>query len=76
MNITIPDHVLAETKLSAGELILDFAVYLYDKKIVSIGQAKKIAGINLLAFQQEIAKRNIFIHYEIEDLEKDLENLK
>jgi predicted HTH domain antitoxin len=76
MTITIPDGALLAAKLSPNDLLIDFAVYLYEKKIVSIGQAKKIANIDLITFQKELAKKNICIHYEISDLEKDLENLK
>jgi hypothetical protein len=49
---------------------------MYQKKLLSIGQACKIAALDLISFQKELSKRNIYIHYEISDLEKDLKNLK
>lgn len=76
MNITIPDEAVEQAHLTPNELLIEFATYLYDRKILSIGQAKKIAGLDLISFQMELAKRNIFIHYNIDDLQKDLDNLK
>ena len=37
-----------------------------------MGQAKKLAGLTQISFQKEMAKRNVLIKYDIEDLEKDL----
>jgi predicted HTH domain antitoxin len=76
MIINIPDQALQAAEISSEELLVDFAVYLYEKKILSIGQARKIAALDLLAFQKELAKRDVYIHFEIEDLEKDLANLE
>jgi predicted HTH domain antitoxin len=75
MTITIPDTIFSGTKITQQDLLLDFATYLYEKKTFSIGQAKKMVGMDLITFQKELAKRNIFIHYELEDLEKELKNL-
>lgn len=62
MTITIPDRTLLAAKLSPNDLLIDFAAYLYEKKIVSIGQAKKIANVNLITFQKELAKKiSVFI---------------
>ena len=76
MVINIPDQALLSAKISSEELLLDFAVYLYEKQILSIGQARKIVDMDLISFQQELAKRDVFIHFEVEDLEKDLANLE
>ena len=76
MVINIPDQALLSAKISSEDLLLDFAVYLYEKQILSIGQARKIVDMDLISFQQELAKRDVFIHFEIQDLEKDLANLE
>ena len=75
MTFTIPDAVLAETKISSAELKIELAVYLYEKQRLSIGKARKVAGLNLIGFQKELAKRNIYLHISIQDLETDLKNL-
>jgi len=75
MTISIPDEVMAQTKLSASDLKIELAAYLYEKRRLSIGKARKIAGLGLIDFQQELAKRNIYLHLTIEDVDTDLRNL-
>ena len=75
MTLTIPDEVLTQTRISSAELRIELATYLYEKQRLSIGKARKIAGLNLIAFQKELAKRNIYLHLSIKDLETDLKNL-
>ncbi len=40
-----------------------------------MGQARHLTGLDQISFQKELAKRDIYIHYTAEDLEKDLQNL-
>ncbi len=71
-DLIISGNVLKELNISPAELLVDLAVYLYDKEQLSMGQAKKLAGLTQISFQKEMAKRNVLIKYDIEDLEKDL----
>lgn len=64
--------MLEELRISPKDLILDLAVYLYDKEKLSMGQAKKLAGLTQVGFQRELSKRGVLIKYDIEDFEKDL----
>lgn len=75
MALIISDETLAKAQLSEQELLVDIACYLYEKKRLSMGKARALAGLNLIDFQQELAKREIDIHYTQEDLNKDLDNL-
>lgn len=75
MALIITDEVLSKAQVSANELLVDLACYLYEKKKMSMGQAKILAGINQMEFQRALAERNIDIHYTEEDLQKDLQNL-
>lgn len=72
MLISIPDNLI---KGSQEELLLEIAIYLYTKKLLTIGQARKLAKLNLISFQQQLAKRKIPVHYTEAELEKDLKNL-
>ena len=76
MNLSIPDKTLEEAGISADDLIIEIAVYLYDTERLSFGQAKSLSGLNYLAFQKELSKRNVFVKYDISDIEKDLKNLR
>lgn len=58
------------------EMRIEIAAYLYEKQRMSIGKARRIAGLDLVQFQKELAKRNIYLQLGIEDLESEIRNLK
>ncbi len=76
MVLEIADQYIQNTFLSELNLKLEFAIYLYEKDILTLEQASKLAEISYLDFQKELGNRNISIHYDEEELEKDLETLK
>ncbi|HFC00610.1 MAG TPA: UPF0175 family protein, partial [Phaeodactylibacter sp.] len=67
-DLIIRGNILEELRISPSELMTDLAVYLYDKEKLSMGQAKKLAGLTQIEFQKEMSKRGVFIKYDIEDL--------
>jgi len=75
MALIITDDTLSKARLSADELLVDLACYMYDKKRLSMGQARHLAELDQIRFQMELAKCDIYIHYTEEDLKKDLQNL-
>ncbi|WP_416864592.1 MAG: UPF0175 family protein [Imperialibacter sp.] len=75
MALIISDETLSKAKTSADELLIDVACYLYDKKRMSMGQARHLTSLDQMSFQKELAKRDINIHYSEEDLNSDLKNL-
>ena len=70
MALIITDDTLAKAQMTADELLVDLACYLYDKKRMSMGQARHLAGLDQISFQKELAKRDIYIHYTEEDLKR------
>lgn len=74
-DLNIPAQVLRSAKISADDLLIEVAVYLYDSERLTIGQAKKLAQLDLISFQKELAKRDVYIKFDIEDLEEDLRTL-
>ena len=74
-DLVVPGNILQELRITPSELLIDLAVYLYDSGKLSIGQAKKLAGLTQISFQKELSKRNVLIKYDVEDLETDLKNL-
>ncbi|MFK7935511.1 MAG: UPF0175 family protein [Saprospiraceae bacterium] len=74
--VLISKKLLKELQLTPAELLIDLAVYLYDKEQLSIGRAKKLAGLTQIEFQKELAKKNVNIKYDVEDFQEDLETLK
>jgi predicted HTH domain antitoxin len=76
MDLIISEKTLKAAEISADELLIEIAVHLYDTERLSIGQAKNLVNMDHISFQQELAKRNIYIKYNENDLDTDLENLK
>lgn len=74
-DLIIPADILQKADINPEELLIDLAVYLYDKERLSIGQARRLAGLDLISFQHAMAKRDVFLHYDVEDLLADLKNL-
>ena len=79
MNITsdliVPKEFLQSAKMSAKDLAIEIAVYLYEKKRLTLGQAKRLADLDQISFQKELARRDVYIHLETEDVLRDIENL-
>lgn len=75
-DLVISGNVLEKVEMTPSQLLTELAVFLYEKERLSIGKARKLAGLDLIAFQKELAKRDVYIHYDIEDFHKDLENLR
>ena len=72
--IDIPDDVLASMKLPEKERLLkvELAIALYQRGILSMGKARKLAGMSKWEFIEELGKRKIERHYTIRELEEDI----
>lgn len=76
MEIVIPEDIITAMKLPRGEvereLRVDLAVILYQRGILPLGKAAKLAGMTKREFLEELAKRKIPRHYTEKELEEDL----
>ena len=72
--INIPDDVLASMKLPEKERFLnvELAIALYQRGILSMGKARKLAGMSKWEFIEELGKRKIERHYTIKELDEDI----
>ncbi|MEM1214094.1 MAG: UPF0175 family protein [Bacteroidota bacterium] len=75
MGLHISEKVLELAAIEPEELLLELAVYLYDQERMSLGQAKALAQLDRIQFQQALAERNVCIKYDEDDLEQDLKDL-
>lgn len=75
MLIEIQDEALRGVKLTEREARLDFAVGLFTERRVTLGRAAEIAGLAQLDFQRELNRREIPIHYDVDDLQADVATL-
>lgn len=76
MTITIPDSALAQANIKPDELLIELAVYLYEKKSLSWGKARKLAGLDEMSFRKELKKRGEYMHFGVEDLQKDHQSIE
>lgn len=76
MPIIIPDHLLHRSGHSEEEIRLEIAIFLFQKYLLTLGQASELAGLSQYAFQQQLGKRDLFIHYDKDDLHEDMKTLQ
>ena len=72
MVLEIPDSAVQEIPMSPAEILLEVSIWLYQRKRLSLGQARKMANLSVVAFQQELVKRDLHLNYDMEDLQNDL----
>jgi len=71
MLIEIPDSAL-EYPLDRNKIMLEIAIYLFEKDNLTLGKAAELVGIPKMQMQNEIGGRGINMHYDEEMLENDL----
>ncbi len=76
MSIVVPDEMLTTTRMTEAEMRQEIAVMLFQKEKLTLAQASRFAGINRIAFQHLLASRQIPVHYDVEDFEQDIKNLR
>ncbi|MCT7986344.1 UPF0175 family protein [Laspinema sp. A4] len=76
MSVIIHDDILTAAKMSESELKLEIAILLFKEKKLSTGKARQLAGMNLLEFRGELAKRGICVNYDVEYFQEYLKNLR
>ena len=76
MNLLIRDEVLKKAEITAEELLIEIAVHLYNTERLSLGEARSLVQLDIVSFQKELSKRNVFMKYDVEDLDTDLKNLE
>jgi predicted HTH domain antitoxin len=70
MEIVIPAEL--QRRLSPKDAALNLALGLFVSNEVTLGQAADTAGISQTQFLEELCKRKIPYHYDLDDLKNDL----
>ncbi len=75
-SISIPEDVLISIKIPEKDmekvLKRELATALYQRGVISLGKARKLAGMSKWEFIEELGKRKIERHYTERELEEDL----
>ena len=76
IHLEIPDHVAQAIRLPLEEqqqqLLVELAVALYARGILSFGKARELASLDKYEFGMLLGKRGIPRHYDAEDLQDDV----
>lgn len=72
ITINLPDSL----QFSEAELRTELAIALFQQERITLGSASQLAGLHQIEFQRLIARRDISVHYDVEDLEQDLNSLR
>ncbi|NET59469.1 MAG: UPF0175 family protein [Symploca sp. SIO2E6] len=76
MSVIISDEILAATRMTEAEMKQEIALMLFQKEKLTLAQASRLALMNSISFQHLLASRQIPVHYDIEDFEQDIKNLR
>jgi predicted HTH domain antitoxin len=76
MSVVIPDNILLATKMTEDELKLEIAIMLYQQEKISSGKVRAWTGLTVIEFQNELAKRGLYINYDVEDFQLDVKTLQ
>ncbi|MFN8300755.1 MAG: UPF0175 family protein [Chitinophagales bacterium] len=76
MALLITDEQLKASGLTEQQVRLELAVRLFELNVFTLGKAAEFAGIHKLQMQQELAARKIPMHYDLEMLNEDIQNIR
>jgi predicted HTH domain antitoxin len=68
----IPQDILDSAHLTAPEIKMELAIWLYAQGRLSSGKAHELAGMSLWEFRQVLSSRHIAVHYDTDDLQDDI----
>jgi len=73
--VEIPDDILTSIRIPKKELEkelkTDLALTLYQREAISLGNARKLAGMSKWEFLEELGRRKIPRHYTEKELRED-----
>jgi predicted HTH domain antitoxin len=73
VTIQLPRHLITAARATPDELKIELAVHLYEMRRLGIGHAREMAGLSLWEFRQLLASRKISPHYDLSDLDDDMQ---
>jgi predicted HTH domain antitoxin len=76
MSLVISDELVQASGLSEVELLQEVVLLLYQREKISLGKASRVLGISQLDFQALLTSHNLYIHYDVNDLHEDVQNLQ
>jgi predicted HTH domain antitoxin len=72
MSVLVSDELLQAANMSDAELKTELAILLYQQKKLGLSKAREFAGVALVEFQQELARRQIPVFDDLASLETEI----
>ncbi|WP_035991206.1 UPF0175 family protein [Leptolyngbya sp. KIOST-1] len=78
MKITlhIPDEISQEPTFSRANWLREIAIALFEQEHVTLEGASQIADMHLMEFQKCLGNRGNCIHYDMQEFDEDIQNLR
>lgn len=73
--IELADSVLRQQSLTIDKAKLNLALALFQQNFFSLGKASEFAGLHPSQFQKELAKRQLSVHYDVDEYQQDMDTL-
>ena len=62
--------------MTEDELKLEIAIMLYKQQKISSGKVRAWTGLMIIECQHELAKRGLYVNYDVEDFQSDVKTLQ
>lgn len=76
ITLNLPDNLSQTETFNQSDWLREIAIALFQQERISLSRASKIAGIEIMDLQKLLGDRGICIHYDVEDLEQDIQHLR
>lgn len=76
MGILITDQMLTQANLPETQVRLELAIFLFEKRLFTLGKSAELAQVHQFVLQKELARRQIPMHYDEEDYGQDKATLR
>ncbi len=75
MSLVISDEIVKASGLSEDELFLEIVLLLFKQDKISLGKAAELLNMSQIRFQRLMADRGICVHYDVAELQEDIQHL-
>ncbi|MBO1347136.1 MAG: UPF0175 family protein [Hormoscilla sp. GUM202] len=75
MSLIISDEIVKASGLSEDELFLEIVLLLFKQDKISLGKAAELLNMSQIRFQRLMADRGICVHYDVAELQEDIQHL-
>ncbi|WP_162329537.1 UPF0175 family protein [Synechocystis sp. CACIAM 05] len=76
ITLNLPDRLNQIGDFDQNDWLREIAIALFEQEHISLARASKISSMEIMEFQKLLSDRGICIHYDVEELEQDIQHLQ